>query len=171
MIPLVRKTFTVKLTDLLNTGNLAGFVADRLFGGRLDARSDIAAGQSGDHFTAFKAASGQRPAIGQPNFVLVTSAFTYTTAAGALQITGLPFPASSVSSYRAYCPVLYQGIVKPNYTTFIGGFGGAAGVNNLLFFGSGQNVALQGLSTPDVPSGGAPAGVLPLLAGSISYVV
>jgi hypothetical protein len=54
----------------------------------------------------------------QVNITLITSAFTHTTAAGVLEITGLPFPSASGTANDIIGSVVFQGITKAGYTQF-----------------------------------------------------
>lgn len=98
------------------------------------------------------------------DFSIVTSAFTHTTASGAVKITGVPF-ASANDLGRPYGAIGWQGITKANYTDAKVRFEGAASqILTVYMSGSGQNQA--NLTASDFPTGGTV-----ILQGSISYRV
>lgn len=97
------------------------------------------------------------------SLVIVTSAFTYTTASGALEITGLPFTAVNDANYIAYMPLIFGGINKAGYTGVYGAVFGNA--SQLLVFASGMGSAAVGVTTADVASGGTV-----VLGGVLNYV-
>jgi hypothetical protein len=80
---------------------------------------------------------------------LDTSAFTHTTAAGTLTITGLPF-APAVTSIGV---VRFGGINKAGYTQAV--FQIAGGATTATLAASGMGVAPADVVVADVPSGGA----------------
>lgn len=99
------------------------------------------------------------------NFLIVTSAFTHTTAAGAMSVTGLPFATINVSEYRAYAPLLFGGINKAGgYSSVMGAVLG--NTSAFLILASGMGVAAASVVPADAPSGGAI-----VLGGTTSYVV
>jgi hypothetical protein len=121
----------------------------------------------GDLAKTFSLQNGYYTKIGRMvsvSFALVTSAFTHTTAAGNLLITGLPFTAVNDANYRAYAPLLFQGITKAGYTQVMAEMNG----NTSQFFvqacGSGVNVS-------NVTAAGMPTGGTVILAGLVNYVV
>lgn len=80
---------------------------------------------------------------------LDVSSFTYTTASGTLNITGLPF-APAVTSIGV---VRFGGINKPGYTQLV--FQVAGGSTTATLAASGMGVAPADVVVADVPSGGA----------------
>lgn len=87
------------------------------------------------------------------SIIIQTSAFTFTTASGNLQITGNPFT-SEVSS-RGTCE--WAGITKASYTQVVsrllGASGSATATFNLGASGSGQPIA--NITAADMPTGGS----------------
>jgi hypothetical protein len=98
------------------------------------------------------------------SFAMVTSAFTHTTASGNLLITGLPFTAVNDANYRAYAPLLFQGITKAGYTQVMAEMNG----NTSQFFvqASGSGVNASNVTASNMPTGGTV-----ILAGLVNYVV
>jgi hypothetical protein len=85
---------------------------------------------------------------------IVTSAFTHTTASGALRVTGLPFTsANSGVSYQG--SLRWEGINKATYTQVTSYVDPA--VSLVAFEAAGMGVARAAIATGDVPSGGTPA--------------
>jgi hypothetical protein len=122
---------------------------------------------AGDLAKTFSLQNGAYTKIGRlvsVSFAMVTSAFTHTTAAGNLLITGLPFTAVNDANYRAYAPLLFQGITKAGYTQIMAEMNG----NTSQFFvqacGSGVNVS--NVTAANMPTGGTV-----ILAGLVNYVV
>ena len=95
-------------------------------------------------------------------FVILTSAFTHTTAAGNLVVTGLPFAASTVASMLWYGAVSWQGITKANYTEVKPGINSAGA--DIQFTGSGSGQNRSTIAFGDVPTGGTVA-----LYGTVVY--
>jgi hypothetical protein len=98
------------------------------------------------------------------SFAMVTSAFTHTTASGNLLITGLPFTAVNDANYRAYAPLLFQGITKAGYTQVMAEMNGNTSQFLVQACGSGVNVS--NVTAADMPTGGTV-----VLAGLVNYVV
>lgn len=92
-------------------------------------------------------------------FDIVTSAFTWSTASGNFEITGLPFTASSV---EGVCAPYSSGWTKAGYTQMLAGFASGSTFLNLLASGSGQ--ARTASVIADWPSGGVVK-----ITGSITY--
>lgn len=95
-------------------------------------------------------------------FNLITSAFTWTTSAGALTITGLPAPHLTSAGSANFGPVIFSGITKAGYTSICSVIG--SGASSLTFQASGSGVALSIVVAADLPSGG---GVI--LQGNFDY--
>lgn len=86
------------------------------------------------------------------DFAITTSSFTYTTASGNLQVTGLPIAAKNTTSLNRFGAGRFGGITKSGYTNI----SAAAGPNltNLVFTASGSAVATSAVTATDVPSAG-----------------
>ena len=81
---------------------------------------------------------------------VTTSAFSHSTASGALRITGLPFSATN----RTLNPIAFNGITKANYTTISSQIDTGSSISTFIASGSGQS---QGsVLASDVPTGGSP---------------
>jgi hypothetical protein len=85
------------------------------------------------------------------DFRIVTSAFTHTTASGALQITGSPITAASNPS--GFGAGIWQGITKANYTQVTGQLAAATSTIQLVASGSGQSFST--VTAADMPTGGS----------------
>lgn len=96
------------------------------------------------------------------NWNIVTSAFTHTTASGAMNITGLPFTSATITSNTMVGTMGWTGITKANYTQWVPRIGSAGTVITAL--GSGSSVSTATLSTGDMPTGGSV-----VLNGTIAY--
>jgi hypothetical protein len=81
---------------------------------------------------------------------LVASAFTHTTASGALRVTGIPFSGAS----RHWSAILFNGINKENYTTV--SVNCDTGSSVLTFSASGMGQGQSSVAVADVPTGGTP---------------
>ena len=85
------------------------------------------------------------------NFGVATSAFTFTTASGALQITGLPFTSKNAAADQSFGSMLFTGITKAGYTQI------ASRVQNNVayidFQASGSGVTAGNITTADTTSG------------------
>ena len=98
-------------------------------------------------------------------FAINTSAFTHTTAAGDLQITGLPFTVSSALSLARYQGAMrFGGITKATYTNFT--IDATAGNAFLIVSAGGSGVAASTVAAADMPTGGTI-----VLRGSVTYFV
>lgn len=97
------------------------------------------------------------------DFFVTTSAFTHTTASGALQLTGLPLTCRS--GFTAFTgPCSAWGWTKANYTQVNCQISASAVLIVFPVTGSGQ--ALTSLTAADMPTGGTVA-----LRGFIEYDV
>jgi len=92
---------------------------------------------------------------------VATSAFTFTTASGAVNITGNPFTASATLPAN-YGSVLWQGITKASYTQVVPFINQGASIIQLGGSGSGQAIAT--IAAADMPSAGTV-----VMAGSITF--
>ena len=110
------------------------------------------AGGNGDLVKAFSTQTGNFIRIGTMclcAFQLNTSTWTWTTAAGALRITGLPFIRNSPSGYPGL--LVFQGLTKAGYTEFV-----TSTSNGNSFFtigASGSGVVTTSVQAADLPSG------------------
>jgi hypothetical protein len=98
----------------------------------------------------------------EAQFSLITSAFTHTTAAGNLLLTGFPFT-SGTTSLDAYIGTLqWQGITKAGYTSIVGRV--ASNSTQMNFVASGSGLGAAQVVAGDVPTGGTVS-----LHGSVFY--
>ncbi|MER9164409.1 hypothetical protein [Mesorhizobium sp. M0715] len=84
------------------------------------------------------------------SFLLIASTFTFTTAAGALQITGLPF--GTAGNFVGAGAVLMQGYTKANFTTLLLETG-TNGQQLLYLMACGSGQSRGELAAADIPSG------------------
>ena len=84
---------------------------------------------------------------------IVLSSFTHTTASGYLRITGIPFNGSSSSGRQNYGSLVFGGITKAGYTSFVTSIEPGL-VSSVLVYCSGSAVAPDFVSALDMPSGG-----------------
>jgi hypothetical protein len=95
---------------------------------------------------------------------IITSAFTHTTAAGDLQITGLPFtPKNTVNRFWGGALTQFGGITKAGYTQF--GIRVDANTTTALLLAGGSGVAAARVQAADMPTGGSV-----VIVGTITYV-
>lgn len=94
-------------------------------------------------------------------FSIVTSAFTYTTATGALNITGLPF-ASKNDSINYYGAMIWAGITKAGYTEIAPLI--APNTSLVRFAASGSGVAISSVVNTDALTTSAM-----ILRGTLGY--
>lgn len=83
-------------------------------------------------------------------FNITTTAFTHTTAAGALQITGNPFTQANIGS--VFGALSWQGITKAGYTQVSSRVN--ATVATVDFFASASAQSTSSVVSTDVPTGG-----------------
>ena len=86
-------------------------------------------------------------------FDIVTSAFTYLTSAGDLQITGLGETTLNVTGLQNFGSMKFQGITKVGFTQFVPQI--APGVSTIVINASGSAVANGNVDAADVPTGGS----------------
>ena len=97
-------------------------------------------------------------------FRLETSAFTFTTASGALQITGLPFVAGAeAGSFQRVGSVVFGGITKASYSQICPAI--APGDSLITFLASGSAQAAASITASDTPTAGSI-----VLRGQIDYL-
>lgn len=111
------------------------------------------AGGNGDLARIFSVQVGTYSRIGdmlRASFRLVTTTWTFTTAAGNLRIIGLPYPkAVEVLDEMGGC--VFQGITKAGYTNFALTTTSGQSFINITASGSAQAVSL--VTAADMPSG------------------
>ena len=83
-------------------------------------------------------------------FAVGTASFTYTTASGNLQLTGLPYTAKLVSGIQNIGSTVFGGITKVGYTQVVP----RVNSNTILidFVASGSGVAQSMVASADVPT-------------------
>lgn len=86
-------------------------------------------------------------------FNIQTSAFTFTTASGALEITGLPFTTQNTVGLVPRGGMSFGGINKVGFSQIAPGIG--VNSNILIFNSSGMGVATATVTAADMPTGGA----------------
>jgi hypothetical protein len=122
----------------------------------------------GDLSVTYGLQTGQWTRVGTLLFLtfnMFTTAFTHTTASGALNITGLPIAVNLVAgTEQATGPCLLAGVTKATYTDFVLRALGAATIMSIMCNGSG-------VDTTQVLSGDCPTGGTMKIRGSIWYPV
>jgi hypothetical protein len=106
----------------------------------------------GDLAVTYSVQDGSYTKIGRLvviDFNLVTSAFTHTTAAGSLRVTGVPFNAGSNIFGGNFS---WSGITKAGYTQIAFQIVSAGGL--LVFNASGSGLAQAQVLVADMPTGG-----------------
>lgn len=98
------------------------------------------------------------------NFNISTSAFTFTTASGTLQITGLPFTSKNLTNNICVGSMFFGGITATGYTQIVPRC--AANNSFLTLHASGSAVAPALVNSTNTPTGGSV-----VLRGSIAYDV
>lgn len=96
------------------------------------------------------------------SYQITTSAFTFTTAAGNLIVTGLPFPSGVANQIMG--PIDWSGVTKAGYTSLQGVIANAQSAIQVVASGSG--VARANVQAADTPTGATI-----IVAGTISYFV
>lgn len=96
-------------------------------------------------------------------FNINLSAFTWTTSAGALQITGVPFAPNATAGVVFRGTLQFSGITKAGYTQAVCSLSSALPTLMQLNM-NGSGVAASQVIAADVPSGGTPA-----LIGTLYY--
>ena len=107
----------------------------------------------GDLSVTYSTQSAIYTKIGRQVFVtcnLVTSAFTHTTASGALRVTGLPFTSAGGTSNRGALD--WAGITKATFTEISAAIGGAVALVD--FVANGSAVGASTVTATDCPTGG-----------------
>jgi hypothetical protein len=98
------------------------------------------------------------------SFRINTSAFSFTTATGNLQITGLPFPSANVTNGTWEGAVVWGGITKAGYTQVVPVV--TANTTAIMFTASGSGVAASNIAATDTPTGSSM-----VLRGTVIYHV
>ena len=93
-------------------------------------------------------------------FDILTSTFTYTTASGAIIISGLPIISNNLGAFPG--ALSFSGITKVNYTQYSAVIGGSANTINIDACGSAQ--PMVSLAITDLPTAGTVR-----LKGSVMY--
>lgn len=99
------------------------------------------------------------------NFHVATSSFTWTTASGNLNLTGLPFNASGVTNGAWEGQLNWSGITKANFTDICPQILASA-PSVIAFRAAGSGQAAGNVVAADVPSAGSV-----LLRGALRYRV
>ena len=86
------------------------------------------------------------------NYNITTSAFSFTTASGSLQITGLPFTSKNLSTNLCWGSVSWGGITKAGYTQITPRL--PVNSTTIDFVASGTGLAINLVSATDTPTGG-----------------
>jgi hypothetical protein len=97
-------------------------------------------------------------------FRVLTSTFTFTTASGILEITGLPFAANSLSGAIYVGGCVFGGITKAGFTQVNPQVN--ASDNKITFVASASGSAASNVSASDTPTAGTMS-----LRGTVSYIV
>jgi hypothetical protein len=98
------------------------------------------------------------------NFNVATTAFTFTTASGSLQISGLPFTARNLTASTSAGAMVWGGITKIGYTQVTPRV--QPNTNLIDFVASGSAVTQSAVVATDTPSGGTMT-----LRGTITYEI
>lgn len=83
---------------------------------------------------------------------IVTSSFTWTTAASYMRVTGIPYPSATSSGAQSKGAMNVSGLTKAGYTNFVASL---EDTNNagVAFYASGSGVASGTVNAADMPSG------------------
>lgn len=117
----------------------------------------------GDLSVAYTTRQGTIVSIGSlriVTFSIVTSTFTFTTASGNLQVTGLTLANSA--AVNTVGTMQWQGITKAGHTQIVPRLANSA--TTILFTTSGSGVSSANVAAADMPSGGTV-----ILRGQIIY--
>ena len=110
----------------------------------------------GDLSVAYAAQVGSYTKIGNRVVLqafIALSSFTYTTTSGYLRINGIPFNGSSGSGRHNYGSLLFSGITKAGYTSFVTSI--ESGLPSaVLIYCSGSAILESFVVAADMPSGG-----------------
>ena len=140
--------------------------ADKLFFTQLQTDLDVLSAEGswtpvltfatpGDLAVVYSTQVGRYVKIGKfvlAQFAITTTTFTHSTAAGGLQITGVPFTSLNVTGARSRVGCLWQGVTKANFTDMAVTLAENSQIISIAASGSGQNAVA--LAVGDLPSGG-----------------
>lgn len=108
----------------------------------------------GDLAVTYSQQAGRSMRIGRIvilEFRVATSAFTHTTASGAVSITGNTLT-TDTDLPASYGKVLWQGVTKASYTDVVPFMN--ANATAILLAGSGSGQTISSITASDMPSGG-----------------
>jgi hypothetical protein len=108
---------------------------------------DLAVTYSANQQTGTYTIIGDRIVIA---FAVGTSSFTYTTASGNLQLTGLPYTAKLVSGIQNIGSTVFGGITKAGYTQIVPRVN--SNTSLVDFIASGSGVVQGNVTSTDVPT-------------------
>ncbi len=86
-------------------------------------------------------------------FDIATSGFTFTTASGFLEITGLPFTSQNITGLVYRGPISFGGVNKASYSQL--NLNMAANASVFLVNASGMGQAPTPITAADMPTGGS----------------
>jgi hypothetical protein len=127
----------------------------------------LTAATPGDLSVTYAAQVGVYTKMGRlvvASFTITSSAFTHTTASGALQVTGLPFTSANVTNQNSIGGCFWGGITKATYTNIVSR--NLANTAIVSFVASGSGVATSAVAITDCPTGGTM-----VLQATLFYVV
>lgn len=110
---------------------------------------------AGDLSVSYSTQSGRYTKNGKivtASCIIVTSAFTHSSASGNLQVTGLPYAATTASGHKWTGVCTISGYTKANYTQVNASIASAAQLVLFDVMGSAQGVTT--LQNGDMPTGG-----------------
>lgn len=119
----------------------------------------------GDLNVVYSAQVGRALRIGRQVwlfFRIITSTFTHTTSAGALQITGVPYTSANITGVDPPGVVRWQGITKAGYTQVNAYID--PNTTKVVFDASASASGLAAIAAADMPTGGTV-----ILIGSLTY--
>jgi hypothetical protein len=87
------------------------------------------------------------------SFVIQTSSFTYTTASGTAEITGLPFPVTATGTLTDTGALTFSGLTKPGYSQFT--VHPNISTQYATIYAMGTGTGLANVAITDFPSGGS----------------
>jgi hypothetical protein len=108
----------------------------------------------GDLSVTYTTQAGTYTKIGNKvfiNFFVVTSSFTYTTSAGGLRITGLPFTSKNLTGDEGCGTLAFSGITQVGYTQFTSRI--APNVSYIAFLSSSSGLAVVAIAVANATSG------------------
>ena len=126
----------------------------------------LTAATVGDLAVAFSTQAGAFHRQGRKvtvDFALVTSSFTYTTATGAIIVTGLPFPVNVIGLTRNEGTFEFGGLTKAGFTQFT--TRPVVNTTTCQFQAAGTALATVNLAITDFPTAGSV-----VIRGSATYL-